>query len=395
MPLKVAVVGAGIIGLATASELRRAGAEVRLYEKTKVGAAQSQGSTRIFRQAHGDPRLVELAMRARLKWREWEERFGRRLIGREGLIVTGDEIVPVWEAAMTAAGAPHRRLTEEECREYLTIGHLPSVPMLFDPEGGATRVRRAVELLQAELGSCLHLAEVTAIETAGVGCMVRATEGDWACDEVVLTAGIDTTELARTVGLELPVEVRLHSRFTFEMRPEYRAEPQSCWIDDSGAVGAGWQGYAQPVGTTGRYALGVSWEDQACTVDVGAERVSRESLEVARQYVQAALPGLEPEPVDEIRCTYVEGAFLDGNGDGFTALRRDRITAFYGNNLFKFAPLLGGLLAHSALHGSVPAELADAAQGTGEEAQPPATLSPANLPQKRADTAVGRARREP
>jgi sarcosine oxidase len=357
MPTRVAVIGAGIVGLATASELIRAGAEVRLYEKAAVGAAQSKGSTRIFRHAHGDPRLVELAMRARRKWRDWEERFSRRLIGREGLIVSGEDIVPQWEAAMVAAGAPHRRLTEDECRERLSIGRLPSVPALLDPEGGATRVRRTVELLKAEVGSRLQMTEVSGIDANGSGCAVHTTEGDWACDEVVLAAGLDTGELARSVGLELPVEQRLHSRFSFEIREPYRGRLQSCWIDDSGAIGPGWYSYAQPVGTTGRYAVGVSWDGQACTFDVGAETVSRESMQVARQYVAAALPGLDPEPVDEIRCTYVEAPFLDGNGDGFTALRRDGITAFYGNNLFKFAPLLGELLAHSALHGGVPADL--------------------------------------
>jgi sarcosine oxidase len=358
MPKRVAIVGAGIVGLATASELMRVGAEVRLYEKAEVGAGRSKGSTRIFRHAHGDPRLVELAMRARRKWRDWEERFGRRLIGNEGLIVSGEEIVPQWEAAMSAAGAPHRRLTEEECRERLPIGRLPSVPMLFDPEGGATRVRRTVELLQAEVGSQLRMAEVTAVETGGSGCVVHTAEGDWACDEVVLTAGADTGEIARSVGLEMPVEVYLQSRFTFEIREPYRHRSQSCWIDDSGAVGPGWRGYAQPVGTTGRYALGVGWDGEICTLDAGAEVVSRQSLDVARRYVQMALPGLDPEPVDEIRCTDFEASFLDENGDGFTALRRDGITAFYGNNLFKFAPLLGGLLSQSAMNGGLPAELA-------------------------------------
>lgn len=357
MTVRVAVVGAGIVGLATASELIRAGAEVRLYEKESVAGAQSKGSTRIFRQAHGDPRLVELAIRARQKWRDWEERFNRRLIGDEGLIVSGAETVPVWEAAMSAAGAPHRRLTEEERRERFPIGQLPEAPALFDPEGGATRVRRAVDLLRAEIGAHLHLTAVTALEPRGSGCVIHTAEGDWACDEVVLTAGIDTAEIARTIGLEMPVEVRLHSRFTFKIRERFRTLPQSCWIDDSRLVGAGWQSYGQPVGTTGRYALGVSWNDQPCTVEVGADTVSRESLVVARRYIRAALPGLEPEPVDEIRCTYVEGSFLDAHGDGFAALRRDRITAFYGNNLFKFAPLLGELLARSTLLGSVPAEL--------------------------------------
>jgi sarcosine oxidase len=358
MALRVAVVGAGIIGLATASELVRAGAEVRLYEKDGVGAGRSKGSTRIFRHAHGDPRLVELAMRARRGWRNWEERFRRRLIGEEGLIVSGNEIVPAWEAAMTVAGAPCHQLTNRECAERLPIGRLPHVPALFDPAGGATRVRRSVELLQAEIGGHLHMVEVSAIETNGSGCMVHSAGGDWACDEVVLTAGADTGEIARGVGLELPVELRLHSRFTFEIREPYRHLTQSCWIDDSGAVGPGWRGYAQPVGTTGRYALGVGWEGEVCTVEVGAEAVSRESLEVARRYVDAALSGLDPQPVDEIRCTDFESSLLDAHGDGFTALRRDRVTAFYGNNLFKFAPLLGELLAQGALHGEVAAELA-------------------------------------
>lgn len=357
MAVRVAVVGAGIVGLATASELIRAGAEVRLYEKAAVGAGRSKGSTRIFRYAHGDPRLVELAMRARLGWREWEERFGRRLIGDEGLIVTGAETVPVWETAMSAVGASCHRVTVAECRERLAIGRLPEVPALFDPAGGATRVRRTVELLQAEFGAHLQMAEVAALEANGRGCTVHTADGRWDCDEVVLTAGADTGEIARGVGLELPVELRLQSRFTFEIRAPYRHLTQSCWIDDSGAVGPGWRGYAQPVGTTGRYALGVGWEGERCTVDVGAEVVSRESLEVARQYVRAALPGLEDEPVDEIRCTDFESSLLDENGDGFAALRRDRVTAFYGNNLFKFAPLLGELLAQGAMQGAVPEEL--------------------------------------
>jgi sarcosine oxidase len=46
---RVAIVGAGVVGLAAAAELRWAGAEVRLYEKALPGQAQSQGMTRISR----------------------------------------------------------------------------------------------------------------------------------------------------------------------------------------------------------------------------------------------------------------------------------------------------------------------------------------------------------
>ncbi|MBV9279188.1 MAG: FAD-dependent oxidoreductase [Chloroflexi bacterium] len=56
--MRVAVVGAGVVGLAAASELMRAGAEVRCYEKAEAGSGQSKGRTRIFRLAHGDARLI-------------------------------------------------------------------------------------------------------------------------------------------------------------------------------------------------------------------------------------------------------------------------------------------------------------------------------------------------
>lgn len=46
---RVAVVGAGVVGLAAAAELRWAGADVRLFERAVPGQAQSQGMTRIFR----------------------------------------------------------------------------------------------------------------------------------------------------------------------------------------------------------------------------------------------------------------------------------------------------------------------------------------------------------
>src|SRR5205823_1459317 len=120
--------------------------------------------TRIFRYAHGDPRLVELAMRARHEWGKWEERYRRRLIGDEGLIVTGAEIAPQWERAMTEAGAQCRPLTQADLRDLLPIGSLPNCAAFFDPAGGTTRVRRIIRLLCEDIGPRLHRARVESLE---------------------------------------------------------------------------------------------------------------------------------------------------------------------------------------------------------------------------------------
>src|SRR5438270_7840740 len=170
---RVAVVGAGVVGLAAAAELRWAGAEVRLYEKAVPGQAQSQGKPRIFRRAHSDPWLVELAMQAERLWRGWESRFGRRLVGDEGLIAVGEDIVPAWGRAMHEAGASHRLLSPEEGQAYFPLCRSGGSTVLFDPGAGAIRVRRTNKLLSLAVGDALRLEEVCAIETSANGCLVR------------------------------------------------------------------------------------------------------------------------------------------------------------------------------------------------------------------------------
>src|SRR3954454_5458392 len=101
--MRVAVVGAGILGLATAFELNRSPeVEVRCYDAGTPMAARSLGDTRIFRVAHAEPRLVTSAVRALELWRGWEAEFGVSLVGREGVVVTGE---PALERARAMEGA--------------------------------------------------------------------------------------------------------------------------------------------------------------------------------------------------------------------------------------------------------------------------------------------------
>src|SRR3954471_3109225 len=110
--MRVAVVGAGIVGLAPAVELSRLPeVEVRCYDAGTPMAARSLGGTRIFRTAHAEPRLVSAAVRALELWRCWEAEFDVPLVGREGVVVSGE---PALERArsMEAAGV-ETRLVEE------------------------------------------------------------------------------------------------------------------------------------------------------------------------------------------------------------------------------------------------------------------------------------------
>ena len=59
---------------------------------------------------------------------------------------------------------------------------------------------------------------------------------------------------------------------------------------------------------------------------------------------------MDPRIVDGLYCTHVPDA-----GDGITFLRGGAVLAVHGENLMKFAPVLGESLAAAAVDGSTPA----------------------------------------
>ena len=326
------------------------------------GHAESIGLTRIFRHAHGDPALVRLAMRAGEGWRAWERRFGHRLLGVEGLLITGNTLAPAWERALREADAPCQAVDPAAFTARLPIGQPPPTALLWDPAAGAIRARRTIDELRQSVAGHIVPAEVLDLSSNGTGVHVRTAEGTWGCDEALITAGIDTPGLAARVGVQVPTTLIRHARFTFAPRRPQGDRALACWIDQSGAYGADLSAYAGPVGTTGHYAVGVSAGGHDFPGSLDVEEVSRRSAALARRYVPAALPGLDPVPVDEVRCAY--NAVGLPEGDGFRVERRGAVTVLYGNNLFKFAPALGALLSQAVLHGTVPDDLAEGGGAT-------------------------------
>ena len=85
---RVAVVGAGIVGAATAWQLARRGAEVVVHEQFESDHTRgsSHGRSRIVRLAYPDPEWVRLAVESRAGWEELEGETGSRLLELHGLV---------------------------------------------------------------------------------------------------------------------------------------------------------------------------------------------------------------------------------------------------------------------------------------------------------------------
>src|SRR5512141_921310 len=85
---EVVVVGAGIMGAATARALALRGRDVLLVEQFEVGHehGSSHGRSRIVRLAYPEVEFVELAREGFAGWRALERESGRALLELSGLL---------------------------------------------------------------------------------------------------------------------------------------------------------------------------------------------------------------------------------------------------------------------------------------------------------------------
>ncbi|MDQ7908631.1 FAD-dependent oxidoreductase [Phytohabitans sp. ZYX-F-186] len=336
--VKVAVVGAGVVGLAASAALLDRGADVVCLDRAGPMAERSTGSSRIFRLAHGSADLVALARDARAGWARWSEAAGRPLVRDVGCLVSG-ALTLEWTAVMLKAGAPYTMVGPDWPELGLPVRRAPHV-LLHDTTGGVIDAEATGAHLTARVGPALRTSLVYALEERGTGARVHTPDGPLDVDAVLIAAGAGTSPLAAEVGLYTPAGLAHHVRFTFATR---QAGPLRAWIDQSPGRLATYQHLAGP----GRWSVGGLLDHAGVDWEAGRAEATRMSREAVLGYVREHLDGVAPAVLDELYCTTVAGL-----GDGFHLRRRGPFTAVYGDNLFKFAPLLGDLLAAAVTEGT-------------------------------------------
>src|SRR4051794_31053112 len=164
------VVGAGLLGLATARALRRRGRDVVVLEQASVGHRRggSHGPTRIFRLGYPVRLYVTMAMLALDLWRELEAETGAALLETTGQLSVGHDLQPMFDA-MTAAGAQVDWLSARDVDSRFADFASTDRPALFEPASGVLAADACLSALRATAACEVRKGErVLAISDEGV-----------------------------------------------------------------------------------------------------------------------------------------------------------------------------------------------------------------------------------
>jgi sarcosine oxidase, subunit beta len=224
MTADVIIIGAGVIGAATALQLSLLGvSDVVVVDQATVGSGMSCRSSALVRMHYTFPAEVELAVRSDGMFRAWPELTGRpsciRRTGFVRIVAPGEESALRANVEMQRAlGARAEVIDASGLKELAPGFYVDDISSVaWEPDGGygdgavvagdllaAARARGVRYRPNCTVRSLLRDGDrVTGID-------LGSDDGYEHAGTVILAAGVWSPALAQTAGVRLPIETELH-----------------------------------------------------------------------------------------------------------------------------------------------------------------------------------------
>lgn len=217
--MKVAVVGGGIVGAASAYHLAERDAAVTLFERGSLGDGSTSRAFGGIRAQFSTPVNVELSLASIAVWESFEETFGVDMAFRQHgylFLARESETAEAFRenvAMQRERGVPARLLDPSEATEYCVgLDPTPFELATFSPTDGYADPHLALQGfvtaardagVDIRTGTMVDELVVDATEERVVGVKVDGENSGF--DRVVAATGAWTPQLVESAGVELPI----------------------------------------------------------------------------------------------------------------------------------------------------------------------------------------------
>ena len=335
--MRVAVVGGGVMGAATARVLSQRGIDTTLFEQFEIGhkRGSSHGASRIFRLSYPDARYVAMAMEALPLWRGLERESDQPILTTTGGLDRGPALGDNVDA-LRACGAPCELLeVKEAAARWPALAFSGSDEILYQPDSGFVRADRSVHAFVSSFvrlgGRLKEGVRISSLRQTRDHVALDTSDGTAGFDSAVVTAGSWARGLLETAEIDLDVRPTRETVAYFEMAG---APPPTLVEWGEPAI------YALP--DPGRGIKAGEHEAGPTTDPNEPGEINERSLARVVEWVSRRFPKANPDPTHVETCLYT-----NTSDDHFVLKRQGRIVVGSpcSGHGFKFAPLIGERLA--------------------------------------------------
>jgi sarcosine oxidase len=356
----VAVVGLGVTGAAALRELSRRGFRVVGIERYELGHSHgsSHGETRIIRLGYFEhPSYVPLLRRSYHLWRELEADSGRKLMRITGIIeigIPGGRLIGGTLGAIREHDLQHQILDAKDTMRRFPAFRVPGDFVgVFQPDGGFLAAEASVEamlaLARATAAEIRTGVRVLSIEPRGQGVRIRTSDGEVEARVTIVAAGAWLKNLLPDLRAPLRATREVMAWFKpLDTRP-FAAGRFPVFILESRHG----MHYGFPISPAGAVKVAKHHHrDETVYPDDPRRPVSDLDEELIRPALESHIPAANGPLAAAKTCLYTMTPDHDFIIDRRASAPNIIVASPCSGHGFKFAPVIGEILADLATAGS-------------------------------------------